>query len=35
MIIKNLLKRDQGGHLAITDFGRRVLEFLLKLNQES
>jgi hypothetical protein len=25
MILKNLLERDQGGHLVITDFGRRVL----------
>jgi hypothetical protein len=29
MIVKNLLKREQGGHLAITDFGRRVLESLI------
>jgi hypothetical protein len=27
MIVKNLLEGDQGGHLAITDFGRRVLDF--------
>ena len=30
MILKNLLERDQGGHLAITDFGRRVLESLIR-----
>jgi hypothetical protein len=29
MILKNLLERDQGGHLVITDFGRRVLESLI------
>jgi hypothetical protein len=34
MILKNLLERDQGGHLVITDFGRRVLEFLIKLNPD-
>jgi hypothetical protein len=34
MILKNLLERDQGGHLVITDFGRRVLEFLIKLNRD-
>ena len=31
MILKNLLD-DQEGHLAITNFGRRVLESLIKLN---
>jgi hypothetical protein len=30
MIVKNLLKGDQGGHLAITDFGRRVLDSLIR-----
>jgi hypothetical protein len=30
MIVKNLLKGDQGGHLAIADFGRRVLESLIR-----
>jgi hypothetical protein len=30
MIVKNLLKREQGGHLAITDFGRRVLDSLIR-----
>jgi hypothetical protein len=35
MILKNLLERDQRGHLAITDFGRRVLESLIKLNPEN
>ena len=34
MILKNLLERDQEGHLAITDFGLRVLESLIKLNAE-
>jgi hypothetical protein len=32
MIVKNLLKSDQAGQLAITDFGRRVLESLIKSN---
>jgi hypothetical protein len=35
MVLKNLLERDQRGHLAITDFGRRVLESLIKLNPEN
>jgi hypothetical protein len=30
MIVKNLLKREQGEHLEITDFGRRVLESLIR-----
>jgi hypothetical protein len=30
MIVKNLLKKEQGGHLAVTDFGRRVLESLIE-----
>jgi hypothetical protein len=30
MIVKNLLKSGRGGHLAITDFGRRVLESLIR-----
>jgi hypothetical protein len=34
MILKNCLERDQDGHLAITDFGSRVLKSLIKLNAE-
>jgi hypothetical protein len=34
LILKNLLERDQEGHLTITDFGRRVLKSLIKLDQE-
>jgi hypothetical protein len=34
LILKNLLERDQEGHLAITDFGRRVLKSLIKLDPE-
>ena len=34
MILKNLLERDQEGHLAITDFGLRVLKSLINLNAE-
>ena len=34
MILKNLLERDQEGHLVITDFGLRVLKSLINLNAE-
>jgi hypothetical protein len=34
MILKNLLERDQEGHLAITDFGLGVLKSLINLNAE-
>ena len=33
-ILKNLLERDQEGHLAITDFGLRILKSLINLNAE-
>ena len=34
MILKILLERDREDHLAITDFGLRVLKSLIKLNAE-
>jgi hypothetical protein len=30
MLLKKLLERGQGDHLVVTDFGRRVLESLIK-----
>jgi hypothetical protein len=35
MILKNLLERDQRGHLVITGFGCLVLRSLIGLNAES